>query len=69
MEVKSGRGLVSEEALLNMKKSSNPIVLYNKDDTVYGEYSSITEASIAVNCNVKTIHRALKSDSKLLKRR
>ena len=57
------------EALSNMKKSSKPIVLYNKDGTVYGEYSSITEASLAINCGVKTIYRALKSESKLVKRR
>lgn len=36
----------TEEALLNMKKSCKPIVLYNKDYTVYGEYSSIKEASL-----------------------
>ena len=58
----------TEEALSNMKKSSKPIVLYNKDGTVYSEYSSITDASLDVNCNVKTIYRALKSESKLLKR-
>lgn len=58
----------SEETLLNMKKSSKPIVLYNKDNTVYGEYSSITEASLAINCSVKSIYRALKIESKLLKR-
>jgi len=58
----------SEETLLKMKKSSKPIVLYNKDNTVYGEYSSITEASLAINWSVKSIYRALKSESKLLKR-
>lgn len=56
------------EALSNMKKSSKPIVLYNKDRTVYGEYSSISEASLALNCSIKTIYRALKSESKLLKK-
>jgi len=59
----------SEEALLNMKKKSKPIILYNLDYTVYGEYSSITEASKAINCSVKTINRALKTDKKFLKRR
>lgn len=57
------------EALSNVKKSSKPIVLYNKDGTVYGEYSSITQASLALGCGIKTIYRALKSESKLVKRR
>ena len=52
-----------------MKKKSKPIILYNLDYTVYGEYSSITEASKAINCSVKTINRALKTDKKFLKRR
>jgi hypothetical protein len=59
----------SEEALTNMKKSSKPVIFYNKDRTVYGEYSSITEASLNVNCSVKTLYRALTSKSKILKRR
>jgi group I intron endonuclease len=59
----------SEDALSNMKKVSKPLVLYNKDGTVYGEYPSITSASVDINCSIKTIYRALKSDSKILKRR
>lgn len=59
----------TDEAISNMKKASKPIVLYNKDDTAYGEYSSITEASTVLNCSIKTIYRALKSESKLLKKR
>jgi len=59
----------SEDALSNMKKASKPLVLYNKDGTVYGEYSSITSASLDINCSVKTIYRALRSESKILKRR
>lgn len=59
----------SGKALANMKKSSKPIILYNKDRTVYGEYSSITEASLSVNCSVKTLHRALTSKKNFLKRR
>lgn len=60
--------IFTPEALSNMKKSSKPVVLYNKDKTVYGEYSSITEASLALNCSIKTIYRALKSEKKLLKK-
>lgn len=58
----------TEKAISNMKKSYKPLVLYNKDRTVYGEYSSITEASLALNCSIKTIYRAMKSESKLLKK-
>ena len=57
------------EALGNMQKASKPIILYNKDGTVYGEYSSITLASLGLNCAMKTIYRALNSESKMLKRR
>jgi group I intron endonuclease len=60
---------ISEESLLNMKKKSKPIILYNLDFTVFGQYSSITEAANSINCNVKTINRALKTEKKLLKRR
>jgi group I intron endonuclease len=59
----------TSEALSNMKKSSKPVVLYNKDGTVYGEYSSITQASLSLGCGIKTIYRALKSESKLVKKR
>jgi len=58
----------SQESLANLKKNSKPIVLYNKDGTIYGEYSSIVEASNNLNCSVKTISRALRSKSKILKR-
>jgi group I intron endonuclease len=58
----------SEQDLANLKKKSKPIVLFNKNGTIYGEYSSIVEASKSVNCAEKTILRALKSESKILKR-
>jgi len=58
----------SEQGLVNLKKNSKPIILYNKDGTVYGEYSSIIEVSNSLNCSIKTISRALKSNSKILKR-
>lgn len=61
----------SEKALffLKMKKSSKLIVLYNLDRTVFGEYTSIAQASISINCSEKTIIRALKTDKKIVKRR
>lgn len=58
----------SEQGLANLKKKSKPIVLYNKNGTIHGEYSSILEAANNVNCAYKTILRALKSESKILKR-
>jgi len=60
----------SEEALLNMKKKSKSIILYNIDNnTVFGEYSSIVEAANSINCNEKTIRRCLKTEKKILLRR
>jgi group I intron endonuclease len=59
----------SDQALLNMKKNSKAISLYNLDRTVFGEYSSIVEAAKSINCDPKTIRRALKTDKKILKRR
>ena len=45
----------SEQAILNMKKNSKSLIIYNLNYTVYGEYPSITEASKSLNCNDKTI--------------
>lgn len=59
----------SEEAIQNMKKGSKPIMLKELSGIVYGKFSSITETAKAVNCDVKTIRRALNSPSKKLKRR
>lgn len=58
-----------KEALLNMKKKSKPVVLYNLDYTIYGEYSSIKEAAEKINCSPKTVNRALRTEKKILKRR
>ena len=57
----------SKEQLASMKKSSKSVVLYNKNATVHGEFNSIVDASKSVNCNEKTIIRALKYKSKWLK--
>ena len=61
--------LYSEQALLNMKKKAKSIILYNLDFTVFGEYFSLTEAAKSINCSVKTINRALRSEKNILKRR
>jgi group I intron endonuclease len=61
--------IYSDEAILNMKQKSKPIIIYNLDKTVYGEFTSIVEAANSINCSEKTIIRALKTDKKILKRR
>ena len=61
---------LQEKVLSNMRKKSKPIILYNiNDNTVYGEFNSITEAAAIINCNVKTIRRSLQTDKKILLRR
>jgi group I intron endonuclease len=60
----------SEKSLSNMRKNSKPIILYNiNNNTVYGEFNSITEAASHINCNEKTIRRSLQTDKKILLRR
>jgi group I intron endonuclease len=59
----------SEKALANMKKAAKPILVYNLDYTVYGEYPSIVQIANSLNLSIKTISRALKSPKNLLKRR
>jgi len=58
----------TKQSILNMKKNSKSIIIYNLDNTVYGEYSSIVEGAKSLGCNEKTIRRALKTEKKLLKR-
>lgn len=60
---------LSEQSILNMKKNSKPIILYNLDRTVFGQYKSITEAAYSIKCSIKTIYRALKTDKNLLIKR
>jgi group I intron endonuclease len=59
----------SEEAILNMKKSSKAIILKELSGIVYAEYSSIVEATKSLNCSTKTIERSLNGSTKLLKKR
>jgi group I intron endonuclease len=61
--------IYSVEALNNMKKNSNAILLYNKDYTVYGKFSSIVDAAKYLGCDQKTIRRTLQTPKKILKRR
>lgn len=59
----------SKQSILNMKKNSKSLLVYNLDYTVYGEFPSIIDAANSLNCNEKTIRRALKTDKKFLKKR
>ena len=61
--------VVTEQSILNHKKKFKPIILYNLDRTVYGEYASISDASKSVGCHIKTITTALHTEKKILKRR
>ena len=61
--------IYSEEGIQNMKKNYKAILVYNMDYTVYGEFSSITEASKHLGCSQKTISRALQTPKKILRRR
>ena len=58
----------TKEAVLNMK-NSKPIKLFNKDGTLYGEYTSIKHVANSIKCECKAITKALNSQSKLLMKR
>jgi predicted transcriptional regulator YheO len=61
---------LSKEAIENMKKASKSVILYNlESNTVFGEYNSITNAALNLNCNQKTIYRALKTKKQILLKR
>lgn len=62
------RSPMSNETKLKCVANTRPIILYNLNGTIYGEYFTILEASKAINCNEKTIRRALKTEKKLVKR-
>ena len=59
----------TEESLLNMKKNSKALVVFNLNRTVYGIFPSIVEAAETLNCGEKTIRRALKTEKKILLRK
>ena len=59
----------SLEAIKNLKKKSKAILVYNLDYTVFGQFSSMIDASKSLGCDQKTIRRALQSQKKILRRR
>jgi group I intron endonuclease len=62
------RPLMFDETKKKSITNIRPIVLYNLNGTVYGEYSTILDAAKSINCGGKTIRRALKTDKGLVKR-
>jgi group I intron endonuclease len=59
---------MSDDIKLKCVAHTRPIVLYNLNGTVYGKYSTILNTAKAINCNLKTIRIALKTDKGLVKR-
>ena len=59
---------MSEDTKQKCIKHTRPITLYNLNGTIYGEYTTILDAAKAINCNEKTIRRALQTEKKLVKR-
>lgn len=62
------KSTMSEEIKLKCVVNTRPIILYNLNDTVYGQYFTIIDAANAINCPEKTIKRALNTKKKLVKR-
>jgi group I intron endonuclease len=62
------RSPMSDETKIKCIRHTRPVVLYNLNGTVYGEYSTILEAANSINCSEKTIRRALKTEKGLVKR-
>ena len=59
---------MSDETKKKCIVNTRPVVLYNLDKTIYGKYPTILEAAKAINCDEKTIRRALQTEKKLVKR-
>ena len=62
------RSPMSDETKLKCVTHTRPVIIYNLNDTVYGEYSTIIEAAKAINCNEKTIRRALVTKKNMIKK-
>lgn len=62
------RSPMSYETTKKCITHTRPVVLYNLNDTVYGEYSTILDAAKSINCDEKTIRRALNTEKKLVKK-
>ncbi len=59
---------MSEDTKNKCIRNTRPVILYNLNGTVYGKYPTILDAAKAINCDEKTIRRALQTEKKLVKR-
>jgi group I intron endonuclease len=59
---------MSDETRKNCISNTRPVILYNLNRTVYGQYSTILDAGKSINCGEKSIRRALKTEKRLVKR-
>lgn len=59
---------MSKETIQKCITHTRPIILYHLNGTIQGEYNTITDAAKAINCNEKTIIRALQTEKKLIKK-
>ena len=62
------RSPMSDETKKKCITHTRPVVLYNLNGTVYGEYFTILDAAKSINCDEKTVRRALKTEKGLVKR-
>lgn len=60
---------MSEETKKNCITNTRSVTLYNLNGTIYGEYLTIKDAAKAINCNEKTIRRALQTEKKISKKK
>jgi group I intron endonuclease len=63
------RPAMSDEIKKKCRTNTIPVILYNLNGTIFGKYSTITDAANAINCNEKTIRRALQTEKNLVKRK
>jgi len=62
------RSPMSDDTKKKCIAHTRPVVLYNLNGTVYGEYLTILDAAKSINCDEKTIRRALKTEKNLVKK-
>jgi group I intron endonuclease len=59
---------MSDETKQKCITHTRPVILYNLNGTIYGKYSTILDAANAINCNEKTLRRALQTEKNLVQR-
>jgi len=67
-KLKRKKLIYSKKDLLNMKKRSKPIMVFNLNGTIYSKYASLTEGAESLKCSIKTISRILKTEKSILKK-